>query len=567
MSYSVREAKPKNINRLLIVGHEMSNYETVESLLNQSGMKEAEALKKERINAKDVSSIIKKANNIDEQSYDRLDVNPIWNGLAMDLMISNMNNKLWGWSDPQAISLLEYWKSADPNLGFVLVYNSPQSFVKRLFDSVDNISNEVLQDKISDYIEYNEALLQFFYQNIEESVLVSSEQVGHNAKEYIEQLESQLSLVNISSTNAVVNVLDMEGMGSGGDEVSDYLIEQLIKKNTQLVDMFDELQSVAVLPQGYADHGNNDDQEFIVNALIKRSNDIKVVKNLEMKCQQNEKQLQALNVENSSIKEQRNNIGMKLKQASDENELLMGSLFQVREELERLYGDKNAAKSQFQSLEKQKNDIEKRLNNVVEQTKLLTEQNKKIDEAKKNLDIEYKQKISQLEQKFKQQNNVLGSKNKLEKNVRKLEEENNLLLSQLFNVQEELEKAYLLNSKLGAKESKRQLQYGAAERVRGYLSYRLGIVMMENYNSLFGLIKMPLKLLLEVKKFKKDQKNKPKLPPLHTYADYYKAERVKNHLTYHLGNEIMHCFRTPLGLVKWPFAVRKAFKKYAKGKA
>ncbi|API87375.1 hypothetical protein [Francisella uliginis] len=605
----VGKYKSKNVNRLLIVGHQLSGYERVERLLNSGGMVKAADLRKEQLRATEISKVIKKSNNVSEQSYDQLEVAPVWNNLALDLMMSNMDNKLWGWSDSDAVSILNYWREVDPNLAFILVYNSPQSFIKRLLNGVADISNKLLQDKISDYIKYNEALLQFFYQNIEESILVSSEQVSCNAKEYIEQLESQLSLVNILSTDAVVNVDDKEKKSSGYDEVSDYLIEQLIKKNTQLTDMFDELQSVAVLPQDYVGYDNNDNQECIVNALIKRNSDIKVVKNLEVKCQQSEKQLQVLNVENSSIKEQKNKIDMKLKQAGDENEILMESLFQGQEELEKLYKDKNVVKSQLQNLEKQKNDIEKRLNNVVDQTKLLTEQNKKIDEARKNLEIEYKQKNSDLEQKnsdleqknsdleqknsdleqknsdleqknsdleqknsdleqkIKQQSDVLDSRNKLEENVRKLAEENDSLLCQILSMQEELEKAYLTGKLTKNKPvESTSMCYGAANRFKGYLSYRLGVVIMANYNSVSGCFKLPFKLLAEKRRWTREQKGKPKLPPLYTYADYYEVEKLKKHLTYHLGNEIMHCFMTPLGLLTWPFAVRKAFKKYVKGR-
>lgn len=46
------------------------------------------------------------------------------------------------------------------------------------------------------------------------------------------------------------------------------------------------------------------------------------------------------------------------------------------------------------------------------------------------------------------------------------------------------------------------------------------------------------------------------------YTDYDQAMRVKSHLTYLIGNEIIKCFKTPLGLVTWPLAIRRAKNKY-----
>ena len=127
----VGKYKSKNVNRLLIVGHQLSGYERVERLLNSGGMVKAADLRKEQLRATEISKVIKKSNNVSEQSYDQLEVAPVWNNLALDLMMSNMDNKLWGWSDSDAVSLLNYWREVDPNLAFILVYNSPQSFIKR----------------------------------------------------------------------------------------------------------------------------------------------------------------------------------------------------------------------------------------------------------------------------------------------------------------------------------------------------------------------------------------------------------------------------------------------------
>lgn len=557
MGNVAKNNKSSRINRLLIVGHEMSNYETVESLLNQSGMKEAEALRKEKVNAKDVSSIIKKANNIDEQSYDRLEVNPIWNGLAMDLMISNMDNKLWGWSDPQAISLLEYWKSADPNLGFVLVYNSPINYMGRAISGdLSARPQEYLRDKLSEYARYNEALLDFYYHNIERTVLVSSEQVFYDEKDCMKRLEQDLSITNVSFSNVLAKRDEVREVNEGLDIVSKYLIKDLVSQHQKVRDVFEELQSVANLPFEHSDFIEDiKDEKCIFDILMYRKKDIEeknilqesavklkldkeslqqkiqdvvLEKNqLEALKEQNIRRIELLAEESVKLEKQKDDALKKSEISLEQSEQYMRNLFEVQEEFEKVFMEREKISVDRDSLKKYKNNLENDLARIAVE---------KDNFVKKNEELVNKEKS--------------------------LLNENKQLMQNLFEAQKELDKLY---SKRQEQAEEMQGNYGAADRVRDCLSYRLGTVIMNNYNSFLGCVKMPFKLLAETRKFKKDQKNKPKLPPLSTYVDYCDAERLKKHLTYHLGKEILESFRTPLGLITWPFAIIRAVNKYKRG--
>ncbi|MGE9806258.1 hypothetical protein ACQP3L_37430, partial [Escherichia coli] len=56
-----------------------------------------------------------------------LQISPVWNSLVLDLMLNNIDQLFWGWSDPNLIFLLNYWLDLDDKLMFVLVYDKPQS--------------------------------------------------------------------------------------------------------------------------------------------------------------------------------------------------------------------------------------------------------------------------------------------------------------------------------------------------------------------------------------------------------------------------------------------------------
>ena len=88
----------------------------------------------------------------------------------------------------------------------------------------------------------------------------------------------------------------------------------------------------------------------------------------------------------------------------------------------------------------------------------------------------------------------------------------------------------------------------AKQIIKNYLSYKLGEAMIANSKSLLGYIKMPFKLNHikkehnnEQKAYEKIIKKHPnlKLPPLETYPDYNEAIKIKEHLSYKLGEALI----------------------------
>ncbi|HEG4993214.1 TPA: sulfotransferase family 2 domain-containing protein [Campylobacter coli] len=94
-----------------------------------------------------------------------------------------------------------------------------------------------------------------------------------------------------------------------------------------------------------------------------------------------------------------------------------------------------------------------------------------------------------------------------------------------------------------------QAQYGTAKsRIQNQLSYKLGQTMIVNSKSFLGCLLMPVILLGIVISHKQEQKiykqkieKDPslKLPSLEQYPDYREAFKLKNHLSYKLGKELV----------------------------
>lgn len=108
--------------------------------------------------------------------------------------------------------------------------------------------------------------------------------------------------------------------------------------------------------------------------------------------------------------------------------------------------------------------------------------------------------------------------------------------------------------------------YGASLRIKERLSYKLGEAIMKNSKSYLGYFKIPFELRKVKKEHFENQKDQKKLPPLKAYADYKHAQIAKTHLPYLLGNALLQASKTPfkLGYLTLPFKLKKIAKNYKK---
>ncbi|WP_289687152.1 hypothetical protein [Helicobacter rodentium] len=88
----------------------------------------------------------------------------------------------------------------------------------------------------------------------------------------------------------------------------------------------------------------------------------------------------------------------------------------------------------------------------------------------------------------------------------------------------------------------------ATTRIQNHLNYQLGQILIQDSKSLFGISKLPFKILLTILKHKNKQKqyqtnikNNPhlKLPPLESYPDYKESLKIKNYFSYKLGEAFL----------------------------
>lgn len=599
------------MNKILIVGHPLSGYQEVERLLRACGMAPALPSRRDGFLPEQISATLAKAHNAPalqrlgngDAELRQLTPGPVWHGMALDLMLGNIDQPLWGWADPQAIHWLNYWRDLDPDLHFILVYDRPHSLLTRSkADPATPDSPEDLARQARQWAAYNAALLHFFHRNPQRCLLVHSEQARRSASAYLNQVRARIDAPwverlglegnhtgpHASGTPTPSGTQDLPPALASGDtgETPDaplalLVADTLLRDQPESRQLYEELQAAANLPLALDDEPGRDAALALqawaaLNAQRQRQrHQDKLLQQLEAgqaqaealaaehwRLLQAEQQLRAQDAQThdaalADLSTARQQLEQQQRELQQDNELLLSQLHQVQEELERHYLNSQQQATQLEALSAQQQQAEQQAAQLKE--RLAAAEQRAAEAARQAQAKAQELKSAQSELSELQARPAVDPQ---------LSEENDLLLTQLHRVQEELERYYLENQRLKAQvappKPEKPAFYGAADRVRQQLSYRIGARMIQNSRSLGGWVAMPWAVLGEVRRFKREQPEREarKLPPIHTYRDAHEAERVKQHLSYRLGQAYLANAKSPVGWLRMPFAIQREAKAF-----
>ncbi len=486
------------MNKIILLGHPSSSLQKVEALLQASGMQGAMPSKRDGLLPQQITDTLCQAHDaisiesaITEEDFAALQAGPVWHGLALDLLMGNLQQPLWGWADARSIFWLDYWAQLDPYITFVMVYDHPSNVLQ--ISGVELINGQhgtppdmAVNRLLENWQAYNGAMLRFYSRYPDRCLLVNAQRARQQLDNYLNQLgdrfqgkappslealpapaaaepvsNSANSLVMAFSQMPGAHATQMAAWMQGDSALDRLLVDQLLQDHPMAAQIFSELEAASTVTGQQASASPCHPGQAWLDLIAQR---------------------QAI------------------------TSVVLG-----------LY-------EQVQSLQQQLSDA-----------KLLANQ---------------------------QQVPVLAAPQ-----VKELEEENDLLLTQLHQVQEELERYYLENQDLKKGQTKFKAKpYGAAQRIQQQLSYRLGAAMIDNSRSISGWLRMPFALLGQLRAHAADQRAKAgqKLPPIHSYADAHEADSYRQHLSYQLGQTLLKHGKTPWGWLWLPFALAgkaKAFKK------
>ncbi|XWY21969.1 protein HyaE [Bisgaard Taxon 45] len=622
------------MKKVIIIGHKQSNYQDVEKVFQCYGMNPPLPSKREKMSPIEIGHVlnkvlpglehtpknisllsnkkskVKKGSSAKNKSHKHTKTSAIqttssiWDNLSLDLMLANIDQNFWGWSDPNAIQILDYWANLDPNIHFVFVYDKPENlFQYHSLEEALRLDKQSIEQKFEEWQDYNEKLLTCFNKYKERSVLLNTQQLQNTKKTSLSEIYKQISApdalvkkLNEPSLNKDMEIIEVNQELSHQEEcpLSNFIVSQIIKNSPSITEIYEELQSNADLPY-ISEQKLVNDTDF---ALAAWKNMIQ--KQIDTNQYQYEKDLEL-----NTIKERQLETNKKYQLAEQELSEKQKEIEQIKDENEKVKSEKVKLNEHVQSTHKILSEKEKEIACIKNENTKIKEEKTKTDQAyhvtKKTLsdkenelkthqeEIEalkmiFHENISaqeEIQEKFQEANKrkqeleqelkaisdkkaLLEAENSQKTQVSEsLENENKALLEQIQFIQEELEKLYLDNQILKAKPR----LYGAADRIKNQLTYRLGYKIQKHGKSLFGIMFLPFILFFTYLGFKREMKKYEwnTLPPIHEYEDAHEANRIKSHLSYKLGVLFLQEINNPFKWLTLPYKLIKEGKRFKQG--
>lgn len=560
-----------SMNKIILLGHPSSGLQQVESLLLASGMQPALPSKRDGLLPAAVVDTLCQAHQcpaiedaMTEDEFSPVQAGAIWQSLALDLVLGNLQQSLWGWADVRNIFWLDYWVTLDPHVTFVMVYDQPGNALQAAaWKQTGQPVDMELPRFLENWQAYNGAMLRFYSRHPDRCLLVNTRYASEQLLNYLEQLGTklhgvapQLLAYDAETTPAetfesavpgeydpqTLSLAISQGQGSSGmlkqwfstkNPLELHLLQQILQDYPSAEQIYQELEAAATVQHLPSDSVTVNPADAWITLTEQRQAMMSLTLNLYEQLREHQRLQVCLN----------NQLAIENQQSNDARAKLEESL------------------SSVQRLEKEKFELHIKLQKTSEDREKKLKENKDLAEAKDRALA----KVQELQQQVRQSQ----SAELTEPKIKELEEENDLILTQLHQVQEELERYYLENQELKKKLPQPQTKpYGAAQRIQKRLSYRLGAVMIANSRSLTGWFRMPFALASEARAYRADKhaRGDQKLPPIHTYADASDAERYKKHLSYRLGEVFIKHGKTPWGWLVLPFAIRGTLKNFKEGR-
>ena len=96
-----------------------------------------------------------------------------WEQFATNLFMENMQQPLWAWGDTRSVWLLDFWQQFEPNLHFVLVYTSPQRALAEALAAERELGVDTAA-LMATWAAHQKEILRFYHRNPERAILVDA---------------------------------------------------------------------------------------------------------------------------------------------------------------------------------------------------------------------------------------------------------------------------------------------------------------------------------------------------------------------------------------------------------
>lgn len=428
----------------------------------------------------------------------------IADNLVIDFQLSNLdNNIVLGWEDEKNLVILDFFKKAELGGKFILIFDNP----KYIFQDINfkELSIDNGDQMLTDWLIYHRSLLSFYEKNKSICLLLEGRACFENFNQVTKELITFEPNMKLKSSWQVVESRSNDAPINELDAPLDLLSNLLIKQYPEIIQVYNAMLDLSKVKNSQPIYkSKNPSKEDIFSSL-------KIV-------------------------------AIKLSEKSEELKKYNNLLIKKLEDTQKLLEDnkKNTDNQQNKVLSKNGDDVE---DLEAKNRKLIFQ----LTEAYES--IEKLSKINEINTYPIHNDNIL-----LKKDFEQLLQGNNSK-SDLESISPKgIKTPYIEESGL----------YGAEQRVKLDLPYRLGSTIVNSTKSRKEMLLLPLYLFSEYNDYKKNEKEKGALPPLEAYQDREKGEKVKSHLSYQLGKRVTKISYSPISLLENSFGVLKDIYKFKK---
>lgn len=420
-----------------------------------------------------------------------------WQDLATDLFLSNADSEAWGWADFRHIYLLDFWTNFDPQIRFILAYEHPAATVGGVLRGRQATEGELTRT-LAMWSDFNTELLRFSYANRERCLLVNSAAVRQSPLAFAERVANAFG-INLSSESAPLAALEPP---TADARLLEYLAQDLVSDHDEARALYEELESTADLPlvlpvrlqaPAWKDYtgvlathaatlesqsktlraldeeksvltARHEELERLMQALTRDRDD------QARKAEERRTRLSASNAELARLKEDKEAL-------AEESKLTLLRLHQAQEELEQCYVDNQEREAELRTLQRdhatlttRHAEVEQRLQRLVQaqqqQDALIREGQTRVD-LLQEANTALEQKLRSLTEARDEQAKLAAERARQLADARatatadrsaeiatlrgqsdSLTRDNEILLLQLHQLQEEVERYYVENRQL-----------------------------------------------------------------------------------------------------------------------
>lgn len=237
----------KTLKIVLTCGHPNSGFQLAHAALIAAGLAQAQPSRRESLSTAEFQEKIFRAYDQDPaglSTTEQLSPGKIWEELAVDLFMGNMDQEAWGWADARTVWLLDFWKAFDPQICFVLIYSSPEFAVGQAL--MNKLATPAEIDRvITSWTAYNSEILRFYNRHPDQCLLANVAAAIHTPAQFVEQTANTLGIrIELDAS--------YQADRSSVSAIASSLAKALIEDCDEAIALYRELESSANLDSGSA---------------------------------------------------------------------------------------------------------------------------------------------------------------------------------------------------------------------------------------------------------------------------------------------------------------------------